>query len=406
MNTTRGPLRRAMSWIGLALTAVLLLRLTPALLVDRVFQYDDFLEYWAASRLTFQGLNAYSADLMFAVQQSLGRVEPVMMFNPPYALALTMPFGLFPYPLSRMLWLIASIVAIAVAVTWLWELVGGPRPRLPLVWIIAFGFSAVLGALHKGQISPFMLLGLAGFLRYEGDGRPWRAGFFAALTALKPHWLLLFWVALLLWSSTRRKWKILLSACTTLVVATAVVLLLNPAILSQYFAVATQSAPMEWHTPTIGGALRGWLGPEKTWLQHVSVPLGLLWVAIYWWRHRANWQWATRMPGLVFASVITAMYGWTYDQVVLLVALVPAIHLMTLSTNPRGMTLLGIAGVVLNLVVVGVRGAVLDQAFWWVAPVWLLWYALVMRFAPGTRNASAGHLDDQTVNPVNTLERS
>jgi len=367
-----------MTWIGLVVMIVLLFRLIPVLMLDRVFQYDDFLEYWAAGRLNLQGSNPYSADLMSALQQSLGRVKPVMMFIPPYALALAMPFGLLPYPLSRMLWFLAGMASIVAAATWLWELAGGSRSRLLLVWIVVLLFSPVLGALHKGQISPFTLLGLAGFLRYERRGQPWMAGSFAALTALKPHWLLLFWLALVLWSFHTRRGKMLLAATSALVAGATLSLFFYGPVLSEYLLIATRDAPLAWHTPTLGGALRVWLGPKLTWVQFAPVLIGVLWLLAYWNKHRGDWRWSERLPAITFASVITAVYGWTYDEVVLLVALVPALQWLFAAANRRAAVALAILGFGLNFAAIASRGVLLDGAYWWLAPAWLAWYVLAL----------------------------
>jgi len=386
-----GSYRRTLTWIGVVLIVLLLFRLTPVLMMEKVFQYDDFLEYWAAGRLNLQGLNPYSAGLTSAMQQALGRTTPVMMFNPPYALPLVAPFSLLPYPVGRMLWFLASVLAIGVSAAWLWELTGGSRSRLLVVWIVVFMFSPVLGALQKGQISPFMLLGLAGFLRFERRERPWMAGAFAALTALKPHWLLPFWLVLLLWSVRLRRGKVLLAAMSTLVAATVLALMSNSAVLSHYLLTAMRDAPLAWHTPTLGGALRAWLGPGLIWLQFAPVPVGILWALIYWRRHDwdGDWCWIEHLPAITFASVLAAAYGWTYDEVVLLVALVPAMRWLFLGADRRSVIALSILGFGFNLVINFISGTFLDGAFWWLAPAWLAWCLLVFTLRRETERGTA-----------------
>lgn len=379
VSGARSPVRRALTWLLLAVIVVLLYRAAPVFVSDRVFQLDDFLEYWSAGRVNLAGENPYDQQLMAALQQGMSRTLPVMMYNPPMALTFATPLSLLPYPVARVLWFLVSIALTALAVAWLWELAGGARSRLFLVWILAFFFAPTLTMLQRGQLSILMLLGLAGFLRYQQMGRLWLAGAFAALTVLKPHWLPLFWLALLLWSIDRRKWQPLLGAAGALAVTTAIPLLFNPGLLAQYGFAAAHEAPLDWYTPTIGGALRAWLGPEKTWLQFASLPLGVLWLAFYWLRNRSAWDWRIHLPAVTIASVITAVYGWPYDQVVLLVALVPAIQLLFASRSRRTAAMLAVAGLVLNVLSIGVRPVLEMGAFWWLAPGWLLWYLLVRK---------------------------
>ncbi len=374
-------LRRLLTWVGLAVCLFALYRLTPVLMSARVFQIDDYVEYWSAGRLNLAGSNPYAPDLMAAPQHAIGRTEVVMMWNPPMTLALVMPFAPLPYLISRLAWLLSQAAVILVSTAWLWELYGGALRKRWLAWLVAFLFSATLGALHKGQISPLILFGLAGFLRYERADRHWTAGAFAALAFLKPHLLYLFWIAWFFYFLQRRRWAGLVGAVAAMLAGTAVVMAFNPAVVGQYVRSALQDAPIWWHTPTLGGALRGLFGPEHRWLQFAPMLLGCGWLALQWRGSRQGWSWPDQLPRLVIVSVITAAYGWTYDQVVLLVMLLPAAHrLALLWRNPIARALTAI-GVGINLADLALHGMWTDAAFWWLAPSWLAWYLGVRRWA-------------------------
>ena len=40
---------------------------------------------------------------------------------------------------------------------------------------------------------------------------------------------------------------------------------------------------------------------------------------MYWRRYRLDWNWRNRLPMVLTLSVLTAAYGWPFDEVVLLV---------------------------------------------------------------------------------------
>ena len=46
---------------------------------------------------------------------------------------------------------------------------------------------------------------------------------------------------------------------------------------------------------------------------------GLLALGWYWNKHSRQWQWRDRLPAVLTLSVLTAAYGWPFDEVVLLV---------------------------------------------------------------------------------------
>src|SRR3990172_13387177 len=75
---------------------------------------NDFIEYWSAARLTLDGKNPYSPELMFEIQKPAGWLEgrPLMMWNPPWALTLVLPFGLLNYPIGQVFWLIFNLAAL------------------------------------------------------------------------------------------------------------------------------------------------------------------------------------------------------------------------------------------------------------------------------------------------------
>ena len=74
--------RHLLTAAGCALAAVLLAGQVRTLLSDpTVWPPDDFVEYWAAARLTLDGQNPYDPALLLPPQQAAGRAtdEAVMM---------------------------------------------------------------------------------------------------------------------------------------------------------------------------------------------------------------------------------------------------------------------------------------------------------------------------------------
>lgn len=382
--------RRILVWASLAaVLMVLFLVAIPILMTGDVFQNDDFMEYWAAGRLNSQGLNPYSTQLLEALQQPLGRQRTVIMYNPPYTLAVTMPFSWLPYPLGRISWYLFSVALVAVAASWIWDLAGAPRRLMWLAWAITFLFAPVLNALHAGQISPLLLFGMAAFLHFAKAGKLWSAGALAALIAIKPHWMYLFWIVLLFWCFDRRKWTPLLGATVSLVAGVLVAVLFNPTVVSQFLGMALTEPPIDWATPTLGGLLRTIFGPDHTWLQFVPLFLGAVWLALYYRAHRRNWDWEKHLPWVVLMSAVTAAFGWTGDQVVLLVAVVPAFYWLVALRSRMSVAFLAL-GLCLNLVVLVMRGEVTDAWFWWFAPACLVWYWAAYQLVGRSRTKPSG----------------
>jgi hypothetical protein len=286
---------------------------------------QDFVEYWAAGHLNVSGQNPYDPTLMGELERQVrpGLGDPVMMWNPPWTLTLTMPLGLLPCHWAHFAWLILSLTILLVGADFLWRFYGGNLRYRGISWFIALSFTPTMLVLEMGQITPLILLGLIGFLFFERQGRDHLAGACLALVAIKPHLVYLVGMAIIAWVVDQRRWTVLLGAGATLLAATVIPFALNQQVLVQYLEALANRPPERFYSPTIGTFLRLLFGPDKFWLQFVPVVFGLTWFVWYWLRHRASWRWAEQLPVLLFASYLTASYGaWPFDYVVMLIPLI------------------------------------------------------------------------------------
>jgi len=335
----------------------------------------DFAEYWAAGRLNAQGLNPYDPILIEQLQRDLGRTAPgVLMWNPPWTLPIVMPFGLLEAHTAHLIWLALQLIVLLVSADRLWSFFGGDSERRWVAWLVTFTFMPTFSALTAGQISPLLVLGAVLFLYAERRNWPILAGVGTLLLAIKPHLVLLFWIALLLWTMQNRRWSFLISGIVIGVVASLIAVACNPPVLGQYWHAITTHPPAQYHSPTLGTLLRLWLSEESFALQFLPPVAGAIWLLIHWLRHRRNWLWEKQLPLILLVSLLTAAYGaWPFDLVLLLV---PVIDVAARPRRP-------IAALVLHLTFNGVALVqfLFDPgflAFVWMTPVLLLGY-LVLR---------------------------
>jgi hypothetical protein len=282
---------------------------------------DDFIEYWAAGRLNVTGQDPYAPAALLALETAAGRVtdQAVMMWNPPWTLALVMPLGLLPARPAQLLWLLLNFVAILYSADCLWRLYGGRTDRRWIAWLLGIGYVPTIFVLRSGQIGPALLLGLTGFLVFERAERDFWAGAATALVAIKPHLFILFWIALALWICFRRRWKVLAGAVAAALVATGLALLPNSHVLHEYLLAARTHPPEQWVSPTMGSLLRYAFGEKRFWLQFAPMVLGLGFFVPYWLQNGRKWNWRQHAPLLTLVCFVTAPYGaWPFDLVVLL----------------------------------------------------------------------------------------
>lgn len=313
------------------LTVLALAFLVLASLFALSHPQHDFIEYWTASHLLLHGGNPYSLTEMFEMQRSLGWNEqvPLMFVCPPWGLALIAPLGLCTsYGAAWLAWSAFLIFALAFS-SWLLMNLYFADLRIPEISdtafhrsLIAFTFYPVLLALKFSQISPLLLLGLSGFLYFTRSDRFVLAGLMLSLALLKPQLLFLIWIALLFDSVYCRRWKTLLASVAAVLAAIGIALLLDPQAFHQYRELLATSY-LASNPSGIVAAIRIALIPQEThWMQFMPPVFGLSWLIFYWSRYRDRWDWLERMPALVTASVLTAAYGWIFDQTVLIVPII------------------------------------------------------------------------------------
>ena len=338
----------------------------------------DYIAYWSAGRVLADGGNPYSPKALLAVQHAQGWEDdwPNIMYYPPWALALVLPFGLLPFWVSRLVWLVTGLGTIIWCANRAWIYFGGQEQKRIVAWLIALTFVPTLMVLRIGQIAPWLLLGTIGFLEAERRRADWLAGIAITLTTIKPHLMFLFGLAVLVWCIAAGRWKILAGSIVTAGLATALASWRDPNVLVHYQQFAVNNPPFGNVTPTIGGMLRVILGERRIWLQFVPTAIALIWFPFYWRHERQNWRWEEQGALLILISFVATAYGaWPFDLVVLLIPVIQA----AVCVSRYGSTAMAAAVVAYVLIdgtalLLNVAGAKYPAFIWMTPAIWLFYW--------------------------------
>jgi len=333
----------------------------------------DFVEYWAAAQLWLQGENPYDLAALLRVERAVGWPEdaPLPMYNPPWTLPLLLTIAPFPFGLAALIWLVLGSTWLMVASRLLWNVQVSSDRSYRTALLLILGFTPALVALHNGQISPWLLLGVAMALYGVQRNRDIMAGVGLALLMIKPHITYLFWPVALWWALRERRVGIVVGWVAALIVGSGLALLWAPVVFSHYFATMVTSAP-PYAAPTLGTWLQLLVDPRQhqPWLQLLPSLLAGLGLLIWLWRRRGRWQWPDLSLPLLLVSVPTAVYGWSFDFVVLLPVVLKLIAGTRTTPDARRIVVLG-ALVVLQL-------TLLVQNRLRVNDVFSVWYPLAL----------------------------
>jgi hypothetical protein len=370
--TDQGPSSRRAS--GLILPATLVVLAVVLAAANIRWPLEDFVEYWAAGRLNGAGANPYDPAAMLREQQRIGWTDstPVMMYNPPWTLALAMPMSAVEFRLARSIWLPLQLFLTLWSASRLWILYGGAPERTVRAWLLALLWSPTVLALRFGQLSPLILVGLVGFLWCVLHGRDFAAGAFLALTAVKPQLVALVWLPFVLWVCADRKWKAFAGAATCIAGSILVAISTNPRVFTQYVDLMASTPPtLTFESPNLATVLRVMSRTQGTWPQYVPTALGAAAVAWLWHSRRGAWDWRRQMPGLVLISCLLTSYGgWAFDLVVLLVPIVALAALLARIPRRSLAVIGGAVFLAVSVLAFGMHAAHVPQAaFLWMTPV-------------------------------------
>ncbi|MHB1357080.1 MAG: glycosyltransferase family 87 protein [Anaerolineae bacterium] len=290
---------------------------------------NDYLAYWGAARLAILGSNPYDAVALASVEATTCQLsQPVlMMWNPPWTIALNLPFAMLPFCTAKWVWLAVSIILMLVCGAALWNLYApSVDHRYWLGVLLVASYLPALLTLWEGNSGPWLLLGITGFLLGVQAKRDYLAGVALALLLVKPHIVFLFIAGVGWWVLRERRWKVLLGGLAATALASALVMLFSPDIFKQYLSSAV-GPQLRCNTATLGYWLRVLFGKEFLWLQFLPPVLGFILFGIWLFLRKGRWDWLHIAPVLLLASSITALFGWGHDQL----ALLPVVVLFMLS---------------------------------------------------------------------------
>jgi len=106
--------------------------------------------------------------------------------------------------------------------------------------------------------------------------------------------------------------------------------------------------------------------------------VGIAWMVPFWRAHRTCWSWSGHLPIVLLVSLVTTAYGWLFDQIVLLPAVmqvaVPLLRRRRLWLQALT-AYLGTSALMMLFVILRKTGT----AYTWTAPAWLALYIWLRR---------------------------
>jgi arabinofuranan 3-O-arabinosyltransferase len=280
---------------------------------------NDFVNVWAAGRLALDGHAAAAYDWTLHKAAEVRAVGYAFdnyygWHYPPTFLFAAAALALMPYSAAALVWLGVTLPAYVAAVRG----IIGTRAGI----FVALGCPAVLWNASAGQnglLTAALIGGTLGLMQR----RPWLAGVCLGLLSYKPHFGLLFPIALIAGS----QWRVIAAAALVAAGMAALSLIAFGAASWQAFfdwmpvtsRVVLGEGGADWsRLQSLFGFVRAHGGGETlAWSAQGTLAL-MLGVAIAWlWRSRVAFE--LKAAGLACAALLATPYLYIYDLVALAV---------------------------------------------------------------------------------------
>jgi len=284
----------------------------------------DLLAYWSAAYVLVHGGDPYDRVTQDRVSRA---VEPERdrfglewnpPWNPPWLLLALAPLALLPFDAAVRVWLLLHMLLIGALALLTWHCLTR-QPPVP-VWLVvlALGFGGSLTALAVGQIVILVLLGLVLCAAWLQSGQDGWAGAALLLTLSKPQLVYLVVPTLLVWAAVHRRWRVWIGLSAALTASLVGVTLLSPGWLNGYAHLTGGYDFFRHSAATVGGLAAVYLGTDV--LRFLGIPALLLLPALV--RLIDRRDLFTGINAALLISLPLAPYGWSFDQIMLLPAIV------------------------------------------------------------------------------------
>lgn len=310
---------------------IFIVGLTLAILIPSVREgwgENDFLRYWTASKILMKGGNPYDANELLQLQATIRphlaeQVGVVQAWNPPWLMLLFSPLTLFNLSIATRLWIFTSTSLTILALYLLWEMVFEPSDRKGLILTLGAGFlySNTMSMVYLGQISSLLLIGLVFFIWCLDRKYYLWAGVGLLLLTIKPHITYLVLLVIFIWVIRQRRWRVIIGLLMSALISMIIVWLIFPGWLSAYIETLFTLPYTQLYTSTLGSFFESVLGVG--FIKYIGLLLIPLAFPLARYVDKAGWLTALNLALII--SIPLAPYGFNFDHVLLLPAVVQMI---------------------------------------------------------------------------------
>jgi hypothetical protein len=378
MGLSRIFTRNRLITILLVITSLLILKILWDIASTTNLGGGDFWGYWSATFLLRNGQNPYDPEamrLVQATQMHTGLDFTIMSWNPPSLFVVILPLTLLSIIPAKFIWLIANLALVTSTILILIKLyLPHDNAKLNLAFMFfAFIMPQIMSGVYVGQVTILVTFGLVASMLLIKKNQWFWAGVVLILTSIKPHLVVLQIIYLLFYMAQNRKIKGWAGIFAAGIACLVVLFAFRPQLISDLVGLS-KIAPTKWYTPTIGGWI-SYLGITEITRYLIALFLPIPFILA---KYRTSLSMEFSIALLTLITVPFTFFGWSYDQVILLV---PIAQIFAWLYQSKA-AILKYTLAILMLAVVGINyyqkiTGIYEVYYVWVPVFWCLIFAII-----------------------------
>lgn len=287
---------------------------------------NDFLAYWSASKVLISGGNPYDPNALYEIQVSVrphleDHSNVMQAWNPPWLMLILSPFTLFKFNIASRIWIFCNVVLITLSLFLLWEMLFDPSDRKALYILLGAGFlfGNSIRLIQLGQVSSLLLIGLVIIIWFLNKELYFLAGATLLLLTTKPHITYLVLLVIFIWVIRYRKWELFFGFACSGILSIIIVWLIFPGWFGAFVQNIFTLPYSQIYTSTLGSFFES----EFPYLKYFG--LFLIPLAYPLSRYVDKSDWLTTLNLSIIISIPLAPYGFSFDHILYIPALVQMI---------------------------------------------------------------------------------
>jgi len=286
---------------------------------------NDFLAYWSASKTMLSGGNPYEPKDLFKVQSAirpeLNNLSDLReALGPPVTMLMLSPLTMLDFEVSTRFWIFFNVLFLSIALYLLWEMLFDPDDgkSLILTFGVGFLFGNTIRLIELGQFSAVVLIAFVILIWCLNRGRYEWAGLVLFFLMIKPQITYLVIAVVFIWAIRNRKWRLFTGFFGSGLIFLALSWLLSPDLLPSFISAVISYSRVPVYYTTIGSLMESYFGISA--FKYFGLVILLLSIPLS--NYVAKAGWLTSLNIALVISIPFAPYGFSFDHILLLPAIV------------------------------------------------------------------------------------